>query len=208
MPLPEHWATPEDFATLFQYFWHRDFPLDQKAIGARRADWTMHIGVVVRNIADLMGLVPRFEIGGKKDAVLRGWHGPEIAIDEIAVEWEWDAVWGNELKKLKCHKVFSSDKRDDRLLRFGVLITYAYTQDITNAYDHVEKLWKDAQWPLLLILVDFVKSKKFVMGKEFKNINVSVFDSSGRRKKVRVTPAFPWNVEGTRFFCADALSNI
>ena len=102
MPLPEHWATPEDFATLFQYFWHRDFPLDQKAIGARRADWTMHIGIVVRNIADLMGLVPRFEIGGKKDAVLRGWHGPEIAIDEIAVEWEWDGVWGNELKKLKC----------------------------------------------------------------------------------------------------------
>ena len=32
MPLPEQWATPEDFATLFQYFWHRDFPIDQEAL--------------------------------------------------------------------------------------------------------------------------------------------------------------------------------
>ncbi len=198
MPLPEHWATPEDFATLFQYFWHRDFPLDQKAIGARRADWTMHIGIVVRNIADLMGLVPRFEIGGRKDAVLRGWYCNEIAIDEIAVEWEWDGVWGNELDKLKHHKVFSSDKRSDRLLRFGVLITYTLTEDITKAYEHVEKEWQFARWPLLLILVDFIGSKKFVMHKEFKNIQMFVFESSGQRD-LRVVPALPWNVGDTRW---------
>ena len=55
MPLPTQWATPEDFATLFQYFWHRDFPMDQRSTGARRTDWTIHIGVVIRSIADLMG---------------------------------------------------------------------------------------------------------------------------------------------------------
>ncbi len=55
MPLPACWATPEDFAALFQYFWNRDFPISERATGARRIDWTIHIGVVVRSIADLMG---------------------------------------------------------------------------------------------------------------------------------------------------------
>lgn len=91
MPLPAQWATPDDFATLFQYFWHRDFPMDQVAVGARRTDWTIHIGVVVRNVADLMGLVTRFEAGKRKDAVLRSREG-----DEVALEWEWGGVWGNE----------------------------------------------------------------------------------------------------------------
>ncbi len=72
MPLPQHWAKPEDFAVLFQYFWHRDFPIDQEiAVGALRIDWTIHVGIIVRSIADLMGLVVRFERGGRKDAVLR-----------------------------------------------------------------------------------------------------------------------------------------
>ena len=89
MPLPVQWATPEDFATLFQYFWHRDFPIDPKAVGAKRTDWTIHIGVIVRNIADLMGLVARFETGGRTDAVLRSTEG-----DEVAIEWEWGGVYG------------------------------------------------------------------------------------------------------------------
>ena len=106
MSVEESWASVEDFATLFQYFWHRDFPMDaKKAIGAGRADWTIHIGIVVRNIADLMGLVTRFERGGRKDAILRSTEG-----DEIAIEWEWDGVWGNELEKLKHHKVWSIRK--------------------------------------------------------------------------------------------------
>ncbi len=93
-PSNQSWATLEDFATLFQYFWHRDFPIDEKrAVGARRADWTIHIGVVVRNIADLMGLVARFERGKRKDAVLRSTEG-----DEIAIEWEWEDIWGENDK--------------------------------------------------------------------------------------------------------------
>ena len=98
MPSQKSWATPEDFATLFQYCWHRDFPIDPQQIGAKRADWTIHIGIVVQNIADLMGLYARFETGGKKmDGVLRNADGK----DEVALEWEWDGVEGNELKKAK-----------------------------------------------------------------------------------------------------------
>jgi len=194
MALPTGWATPEDFAALFQYFWHRDFPMDQMATGAKRTDWTIHIGVVVRNIADLMGLVTRFERGGRKDAVLRSTEG-----DEVAIEWEWGGVWDNELEKLKHHKVWSKDKGSGRLLKCAVFITYTHTPNIGKVYDHVSEKWEDAPWPLLLILIDLEESRRFSSGKEFKNIHMSVFDSSGRRS-LRVAPAFPWNVEGTRWY--------
>ena len=192
MPLPRKWATPEDFATLFQYFWHRDFPIDKVSAGAKRADWTIHIGGVVRKIADLLGLVTRFETGGKKDAVLRSADG-----DEVAVEWEWGGVWGNELDKLKNHGVWSKDRRKE-LLKYAVLITYAHTPNIENVYSHVVEKWKGVKYPLLLVLIDVEKSKRFSTGKAFNNIQMSLFDSNGQ-KELRCTPAFPWNVESSRW---------
>ena len=197
MALPEGWATPEDFATLFQYFWHRDFPIDQMATGAKRADWTIHIGVIVRNIADLMGLVTRFERGGRKDAILRSTEG-----DEIAIEWEWGGVWGNELGKLKHHKVWSKSRGSRGLLKCAVLITYTHTPNIGKVYDHVSEKWKDAPWPLLLILIDLEESRKFSSGKEFRNIHMSVFDSGGH-SNLRVAPAFPWKVASTRWYLSE-----
>lgn len=193
MSLNEKWASPEDFATLFQYFWHRDFPIDQIATGANRTDWTIHIGVVVRSIADLMGLVTRFERRGRKDAVLRSTDG-----DEIAIEWEWGGVWGNELQKLKQHKVWSKRKGSERLLKYAVLITYTHTPNIGKVYNHVIKEWEEARWPLLLILIDLEESKKFSFRKEFRNIQMSVFYRD-ERKELRVAPAFPWKVSGTRW---------
>jgi len=190
----ESWASIEDFATLFQYFWHRDFPMDaKKATGAGRVDWTIHIGVVVRNIADRVGFVTRFERGGRKDAILRGTEG-----DEIAIEWEWGGVWGNELEKLKHHKVWSKDKGSERLLKYAVLITYTHTPNIERVYKQVIENWEGARWPLLLILVDLIESKKYHMGKEFKNIQMSVFDN-GERRQLRSAPAFPWEVSRTRW---------
>jgi hypothetical protein len=195
MPLPEQWATPEDFATLFQYFWHRDFPIDSRSsTGARRVDWTIHIGIVVRSMGDLMGLVTRFERGGRKDAVLRSRDG-----DEVAVEWEWDGVWGNELKKLREHRVWRPKGTSERPLKYGVLITYTHTLDIEKVYDHVKQEWKGAKWPLLLILVDLDDSKKFSSGKEFKDMHICLFDTTGRRNLLRESPAFPWNVESSRW---------
>ena len=194
MPLPTHWATPEDFATLFQYFWHRDFPISQKATGARTTDWTIHIGVIVRAVADLMSLFTRFETGGRKDAILRSTMG-----DEIAIEWEWGGVWGNELDKLKHHKVWSSQKGKERVLKYAVLITYTHTPNIEKVHNHVTRKWEEARWPLLLILVEVEKSKKFTSGRAFKNIYMSVFDSNGQRN-LRIMPAFPWDVESSRWY--------
>ena len=193
MPMPEHWATPEDFATLFQYFWHRDFPMGQDAVGARRSDWTIHIGLAVRSIADLMGLYTRFESGKRKDAVLRSGEG-----DEIAVEWEWNGAWGNELKKLKEHCAWNPEKAPNHLLKYGVLITYTHTPNIGRVYAHVRNEWHGARWPLLLILIDLTDSKKFFSRKDFNRINISTFDSN-RQRILRNAPAFPWNVGSSRW---------
>ncbi len=167
--------------------------MSEGAVGARRADWTIHIGIIVRNIGDLMGLATRFESGRRKDALLRSFDG-----DEIAVEWEWQGAWGNELSKLREHNVWSSTKGLNRLLKYGVLITYTHTPNIPRVYEHVHKEWLDAKWPLLLILVDLEETKKFRMGKDFKDMHFSVFDS-GRQRCLGSTPAFPWKVESTRW---------
>ena len=194
MSLPDKWAILEDFATLFQYFWHRDFPVSQKSLGARRTDWTIHIGIVVRSIADLMGLVTRFESGGRKDAVLRSGEG-----DEVAIEWEWGGAWGNELDKLKRHKAWRVRKDVDRELKYTVFITYAHSPNLEKVNNQVAKKWEDAKWPLLLILVEVEKSKRFSSGRAFKWIHMSVFDSNGQ-KPLRKVPAYPWNVESSRWY--------
>lgn len=195
MPLLEQWATPDDFATLFQYFWHKDFPIQySKSIGASRTDWNIHTGIIVRNIADLMGLFARFESGGRKDAILRSSDG-----DEIAIEWEWEGVWGNELDKLKSSKKIWSPNKDRLTLKYSVLITYTHTPNIQKVYDHVSSEWEGAQWPLLLILIDLEESKKFYSGKDFKNLRMSIFDKKGRHE-LRKAPAFPWNVEAVRWY--------
>ena len=189
----EKWAPIEDFATLFQYFWHRDFPMDQKSPGARRSDWTIHTGIVVRNIADLMGFHTRFESGKRKDAVMR-----DTEQDVIALEWEWEGVWGKEIEKLKKHRVWSYDKNTERLLKYAVFITYTHTPNIEKVYKHVIENWEGARWPLLLILIDVEDSPAFFSGVEFKSIQMSVFDK-GEHRKLRSAPAFPWEVRGTRW---------
>ena len=189
----ESWASTEDFATLFQYFWHREFPMDQKSPGARRSDWTIHTGIVVRNIADLFGFHTRFESGKRKDAVMR-----DTEQDVIALEWEWEGAWGNEIKKLKEHRLWSYDKNSERVLKYAVFITYTHTYNIDRVYKRVLDEWEGASWPLLLILTDVEESKKFFSHKEFKHIQTSVFHE-GKRTDLRVAPAFPWKVCGTRW---------
>ena len=196
MRLPRDWASPEDFATLFQYLWHRDFPIDPGATGARRADWTIHIGVVVRAIADLMGLVPRFERGGRKDAILRSTEG-----DEVAVEWEWGGVWGNnnEVEKLKCHVVWRPKDAEERPLAYGVLITYTHEANLGKVQKNVSKRWRGANWPLLLILIVVEESKRFSSGKGFKRMHSMLFSESGTVEALRESPAKPWSVPGSRW---------
>ena len=67
----------------------------------------------------------------------------------------------------------------------------------------VKAKWEEkegVQWPLLLILIDVidVPKSKFFMGREFKNIQISVF-GKGEPVQLRSAPAFPWEVTGTRW---------
>ena len=190
----KEWASIEDFATLFQYFWYRDFPMDAKmAVGAGRVDWTIHIGIVVRNIADLMGFVTRFESGKRKDAVMRNTEQ-----DVIALEWEWEGSRGNEIKKLKEHRLWSYDEDRQRKLQYAVFITYTTTEDIDKVYEDVSHKWGDASWPLLLVLIEVKESGEFFSGREFKHIWMSLFDK-GKPTQFRSAPALPWEVSKTRW---------
>jgi hypothetical protein len=99
-------------------------------------------------------------------------------------------VWGNELEKLRCPRVWSKDRGSQSLLKYSVLITYTHTSNIEKVYSHVMKEWEGTQWPLLLILIDLEESKKFASHKEFRNIQMSVFGRNGH-EKLRLTPAFP-----------------
>ncbi len=191
------WASPQDFATLFQYSWYRDFPIDYVAKGGRRTDWTIHVGIVVRHVSDLMGFVTRFESGGRKDAVLRSTAG-----DEIAIEWEWEGVWGaNEIRKLHEHRVWNMPGQDSqRPLKYAVLVTYTHPPNIHKVLDYVSAEWNGARWPLLLILIDVEESSVYTSGKEFKYLQMFLFDANGETTKLRRAPAFPWNVAGTRWY--------
>jgi len=191
MALLPDWASLEDFATLFQYFWHRDFPLGQGSPGARRSDWTIHIGVAVRSVGDLMGLVTRFEIGGRKDAVLRSSDG-----DLVAIEWEWEGVRGNELSKLKGHKVFSVGKDDAHSLSYAVLIAYSDSEGVERDLEYVRTEWEGAPWPLLLIIIDWSITKALSSGRDFASLTLYKFYAD-RGEQLRKVPALPWNLVGS-----------
>jgi hypothetical protein len=192
----ERWATIEDFATLFQYLWYRDFPIDDTmATGARRADWTIHIGIVVRNIGDLFGYVTRFEHRSRKDAILRDTIG-----DQVTVEWEWESKWQEELRKLKGHDVWRKDGNNNGKLKYAVLITYAEIADNVPIaeYEKAKEVWKDAPWPLLFILVQCARSDRFSSHREFRNLVMSVIDR-GQIKQLRLSKAMPSKILGTRW---------
>lgn len=152
-----------------------------------------------------MGLYARFE-DGRKDAVLRSIAYPPPGSDEIAVEWEWSGIEGNELKKLKNHEVLCTNinriwqKRPEGLLKYAVLITYTDTLNLDDIYLKVGKYWKGSRWPLLLILIQVEKSKEFFVMLGFKNMRMSVFKTDGQRNDLRSIPAFPWNIENTRWY--------
>ncbi len=190
--LKEKWASPEDFATLFQYFWYRDFPISREGtIGARRVDWTKHIDKVVGDVASLMGLVTRFE-RRRFDAVLRSADG-----DEVAIEWEWGGNWDKELKKLYEPRKLQNKEKEG--LKYAVLIIY--TDNIENSCKKVMEKWKDARWPLLFIQIISGKVSKRILssGRKFSDIRMYRFDKNKPEELLRTAPAFPWEVSGTRW---------
>ncbi|MCL4271018.1 MAG: hypothetical protein KJZ72_15795 [Anaerolineales bacterium] len=179
----------QDFITLFNVFWYRDFPLTKnyKDFGSR-AEWTTHIGICVRSCADLLGYFTYFESGGRTDAIIKDNQGFDVA----HIEWEWwqaDSDKVNEIKKL--HK---KRKNTD----FSVFISYSKLDNIGSHERNlksIEKQWGKSEEPLVVFLITFLRAKNL---REFYDLETYIV-RNGKIKKVRSQPALPWDVRGTRW---------
>ena len=168
-----------DFICLFNCLWYRDFPVTETHDLAGRTDWTIHLGLVVRQCATLLGARALFEQGGRTDAVLRYPDGDTLSF----VEWEWKRAHTdiNEISKLL--------ERADQAV-FQVFIGYSRVEDIALALERIHTQWQDATKPLMVFLVTYKLSGR---SRHFMELQTYMF-ARGKYKKVRVQPALPWKV--------------
>jgi hypothetical protein len=177
-----------DFVTLFNYLWYKDFPVTETDNLANRANWTIHMGLVIRQCASLLGARALFESGGRTDAVL------QYSADDILtfVEWEWKRAHTdiNEIKKLR---------GKSSLATFQTFIGYSRTEDVQEALNQTSKTWTDAESRLIYFLItyDLVKGSR-----HFKELVTYEF-TKNRCKKIRSQPALPWLVNRKKFMNAD-----
>ena len=123
-----------DFVTLFNYLWYKDFPVTETAGLANRANWTIHMGLVIRQCASLMGARALFESGGRTDAVVQYCEKDILTF----VEWEWKRAHTdiNEIEKLYSKAGQAA---------FQTFIGYSRVEDIQKALDQTLNTWNDAK---------------------------------------------------------------
>ena len=175
-----------DFASLFNAFWYRDFPLSEnyKVLGSR-AEWTTHISVVVRSCADLLGLFTYFESGIRTDAVIKDNRQNDIA----HIEWEWLQPSNPKVNEIK--KLYLQRKNTE------VSVFFSYSRRIQHAKNLSSILtqWGKSSEPLLVFLVTFdVRKRK----RWFYELETYLF-KNGEKELLRSQPALPWDAEGTRW---------
>jgi hypothetical protein len=170
--------------------------MDSEGSG-RRADATIHIGIVVRATADLMGLFSHFESGQRTDCILRNNTGAAVA----GIEWEWRDVIKkervdprvNEIQKLKAlHEV--SRGRD---AQFAAFIGYVKTVNAETALDRICEAWRPSSLPLLLVLIHYERLPK--KRREFIDMSFDRIDGQGNPRRLREQAAYPWDVKGARW---------
>ena len=175
-----------DFITLYNNLWYRDFPLSEnyKDIGSR-AEWTTHIGICVRTCADLMGYFTHFEQGNRTDAIIRDNDENDIA----HIEWEWYQAFNEKVNEIK--KLYVSRKECE----FSVFISYSRSDQHTKNMAAIKRQWKKSKEPLIVILVTFDYEKRV---RWFNKLETYCFQN-GSYKKVRIQPALPWDIKGSRW---------
>jgi len=180
----------QDFATLFNVLWYRDFPLAYKVKEAgRRAEWTTHIAVCVRSAADLLGYFTHFEAGTRTDAVIKDATGQSIA----NVEWEWlqpSKSGFNEVEKLYAAK---------NSVKFSVLVTYSRDIHHDDNLRLLKKQWGKASELLLAFIVRY----EFSRGRNFGDLETYRIQN-GAVKRIRHQPALPWQRPDTRWATSTA----
>ena len=173
-----------DFIALFNCLWYRDFPISGASVerDTSRADWTIHIGLVVRQCATLLGARALFEKGNRTDAIMRFPDGEALA----HVEWEWKRAHTeiNEIEKLA---------RSDSSV-FCAFVGYSREEDVQAAIDKTLGHWQDVSKPLIFFLITYEVEK----GKRrFKDLRTYVF-ARNKVKKVRSQAALPWEVNRSK----------
>ena len=184
-----------DFATIFAHTWYRDFPI-QKTYrdAAKRADWTIHLGIAVRNAAELLGLFSHFESGGRTDVILRDAQKKPIA----ALEWEWERLQTQpkELQKLKDN----CKKQEFEGLRFACLIGYSKENEAPTHIAWIEPKWDGIPFPLLLVAIHYRWKHQ---QRHFTKLTIHEI-RDGKAVLLREQPAYPWEVKGARWASEDA----
>lgn len=177
-----------DFVTLFNYLWYKDFPVDEKAGLANRANWTIHMGLVIRQCASLLGARVLFESGGRTDAVVQYSDNDILTF----VEWEWKRAHTdiNEIKKLRSKASKAT---------FQTFIGYSRAEDVQTALSQAASTWIDAESPLIYFLITY----DVVKGNRHFDKLVTYEFSRNRHKKIRSQPALPWMVNRKKFIEAE-----
>lgn len=174
-----------DFICLFNCVWYQDFPVF-KGEYINRSNWTIHVGLVMRECAKLMGARTFFEQCGRTDAVLRY---PDNQILTY-VEWEYnqadrDSV--NELDKLL--------EKNDKCY-FSTFISYCQHEKINIVIEKATRIWSEASRPLIFFLITYEPQPK--KGRHFLELRTYFF-SKGKTKLVRKQPALPWDIEQRKY---------
>lgn len=176
-----------DFICLFNCLWYQDFPVTEDDPSINRANWTIHIGLVIRQCAKLLGARAFFEQGNRTDAVIRY---PDISQPVLTnVEWEWipaNKPHVNELEKLK-------EKSSEPF--FSTFISYSRKEHLAEIIQKAKTTWKDAQKPLIFFVVIYhMKGRNRV----FEEVQTHFF-ARNSSKKIRSQPALPWLVKRTAY---------
>jgi len=173
-----------DFVALFNALWYRGFPIASglEAL-AKRADWTMHIGSVIKQCADLMGFFICFETGGRTDAVITKASGEVWA----KIEWEWLQAYHSEVNEIK--KLAEAATGAKRM----VFIGYSKQSDHAKNITKIRKHWKNIQTPLIAFLITY----RWTRGRRcFDRLETHYFRARVHRK-IRDQFALPWDVKDT-----------
>ncbi|WP_052676485.1 hypothetical protein [Pseudomonas sp. 2(2015)] len=171
----------QDFMTLFNCHWYKDFPVVTGQY-TNPANWTAHVGFVVRECGSLLGARTLYEKNGRLDAVMSYPNGQVVS----NIEWEWieaqkDTV--NEIRKLHARK--------DQPL-FSTFISYCNAAALESVLEKAQSEWQQADESLLLFIVTFEKDSG---DRWFKHLN-SYRLSGTRLDLVRTQPALSWERPG------------
>lgn len=174
-----------DFITLFNCLWYQEFPVTEADGVINRANWTIHLGLVVRQCAKLLGARAFFEQGGRTDAILRFPEGQVLS----NVEWEWTESHKEKVDELE--KLLG--KADSAA--FSTFVSYSKLANLPEALAKATEIWSEAKRPLIFFVITYESKGRDRVFLELQ----TYFFSKGKYKKVRTQPALPWQVNRNKF---------